>query len=194
MQQTIRETLRQQRQAISKTQKTAHAKELHAQFFSYYAQFLTSSPKKIASYYATEEEISPLWIDETLSKTHELYYPVIHPFKKRKLFFAKPTNIKRLNKYGLQEPLFISENILAPWELDVIIVPLTGFDLKRNRIGMGGGFYDSSLSLCKAFNHTEFIGIAFDEQQFNTFQHQTVAMNDWDIKMDTIITPTRIIC
>lgn len=193
MQQTIRETLRQQRQAISTAKKAAYAKEIYKQFLNYYAQFLTSSPKKIASYYASEEEISPRWIDEMLSQSHQLFYPALHPFKKRQLFFAQKTDIKKHNKYGLQEPLFIAENTLAPWELDVILVPLVGFDLNKNRIGMGGGFYDNSLQFCKVFNRTEFVGIAFDEQQFSGFEHKLVAMNDWDIKMDTIITPTRII-
>ncbi|WHN65661.1 5-formyltetrahydrofolate cyclo-ligase [Cysteiniphilum sp. QT6929] len=193
MQQSIRQALRQQRQAISKTQKTTYAKELQTIFFDYYESLLTSSPKKIASYYASDEEISPRWIDEVLSETHALYYPVLHPFKKRQLFFAKETESKRLNKYHLEEPLFIAKDILAPWELDMIIVPLVGFDSHKNRIGMGGGFYDSSLALCKTFNQTEFVGIAFDEQQFDKFEHKSIAMNDWDIKMDTIITPTRII-
>ncbi|WP_192484058.1 MULTISPECIES: 5-formyltetrahydrofolate cyclo-ligase [Cysteiniphilum] len=193
MQQSIRKTLRRQRQAIPKTQKTAYAKELQRIFFDYYESLLTSSPKKIASYYASDEEVSPRWIDEILSETHALYYPVLHPFKKRQLFFARQTESKRLNKYHLEEPLFIAEDILAPWELDMIIVPLVGFDSHKNRIGMGGGFYDSALALCKTFNQTEFVGIAFDEQQFNAFEHNSIAMNDWDIKMDTIITPTRII-
>ncbi|WP_440615488.1 5-formyltetrahydrofolate cyclo-ligase [Cysteiniphilum sp. 6C5] len=193
MQHITREALRRQRQAIPKTKKAAYAKALHRNFFDYYEYLLTSSPKKIASYYASAEEISPRWIDEILGKTHELYYPALHPFKKRQLFFAKRTKNKRLNKYYLKEPLFIAENILAPWELDLIIVPLVGFDSHKNRIGMGGGFYDSSLALCKAFNNTEFVGIAFDEQQFDEFEHKPIAMNDWDIKMHTIITPTRII-
>ena len=193
MQHTIRQTLREKRQSISKAQRAAYAKELRAQFFSCYAQFLTSSPKKIASYYASDEEISPRWIDEILTSSHELYYPVLHPFKKRHLLFAKQTPLRRYNKYGLEEPMFIVDDTIAPWELDLIIVPLVGFDLHKNRIGMGGGFYDSSLRLCKAFNRTEFVGVAFDEQQFDGFEHKLVAMNDWDIRMDTIITPTRII-
>ena len=193
MQQSIRTTLRRQRQAIPKTKKAVYAKELHRQFFDYYDYLLTSSPKKIASYYPSAEEISPRWIDEILSEAHELYYPALHPFKQRQLFFAKQTKNKRLNKYHLEEPLFIAEDILAPWEIDMIIVPLVGFDSHKNRIGMGCGFYDSSLTLCKSFNQTKFVGIAFDEQQFNEFEHNSIAINDWDIKMDTIITPTRVI-
>ncbi|MDA0910549.1 MAG: hypothetical protein O2809_03195 [Proteobacteria bacterium] len=107
MQQNIRQALRRQRQAIPKTQKTTYAKELQRKFFDYYDYLLTSSPKKIASYYASDEEISPRWIDEILSKTHALYYPGLHPFKKRQLFFAQQTKSKRLNKYHLEEPLLL---------------------------------------------------------------------------------------
>ncbi len=193
MQATICRQLRHKRQAISLAQKQQYAKDLCAQFSRCYADLLKSKAKKIASYYASSEEISPHLIDQELKMQHEIYYPVLHPFKKRKLLFVRESIRHCHNRYGLEEPLFIADKTISPWELDMIIVPLVGFDLAKNRIGMGGGFYDSSLTLCKAFNNTEFVGIAFDEQQFEQSQHHPLAMNEWDIKMDAIITPTRII-
>ena len=31
-------------------------------------------------------------------------------------------------------------------QMDLIFMPLVGFDKNKNRLGMGGGFYDKTLS------------------------------------------------
>ena len=193
MQKIIRKLLCQRRQLIPIQKKRQYAQILCERFLEFYPDLLMSKNKKIASYYAMDQEISPCLIDQSLNVQHEIYYPIIHPFRKQGLFFSRASADYCYNKYGLKEPLFSADKILAPWELDLIIVPLVGFDFFKNRIGMGGGFYDNSLRLCKAFNCTNFVGVAFDEQQFNISQHNLIAMNDWDIKMDIIITPRRII-
>ena len=52
-----------------------------------------------------------------------------------------------VSKYGIPEP----ENGLEiqPKQLDVVFVPLLTFDLKGNRVGYGGGFYDRFLAKCR---------------------------------------------
>ena len=53
----------------------------------------------------------------------------------------------QINTWGIPEPqdgIIIEKNLL-----DVIFVPLLGFDLKGNRLGYGKGFYDRFLAQCK---------------------------------------------
>ena len=66
---------------------------------------------------------------------------------------------------------------------------ILGFDINKNRLGMGGGFYDKSFEFCNSsFSKIILVGIAFDQQHT-----EKIAINSWDIKMDVIITPTKII-
>jgi 5-formyltetrahydrofolate cyclo-ligase len=52
--------------------------------------------------------------------------------------------------------------------LDLVLVPLVGFDARGNRLGMGGGFYDRHFSFLRnrrAWRRPLLIGIAFDVQR-----------------------------
>ena len=66
----------------------------------------------------------------------------------------------------------------------VTVVPLIAFDETRNRIGFGGGYYDRYLSKSDTLS----VGIAFDEQQCEVFEKE-----EFDVPLDMIITPTRIL-
>ena len=67
----------------------------------------------------------------------------------------------------------------------LIIIPGIAFDLNRNRIGHGGGYYDRYLGNHK---YSLMIGLAFECQRVEEIQSEKN-----DIKMDRIITPDRII-
>lgn len=51
------------------------------------------------------------------------------------------------NAWGIPEP--DSGNRVKPNLIDVVFVPLLAFDLKGNRVGYGGGYYDKFLSACR---------------------------------------------
>ncbi|MBK2124300.1 5-formyltetrahydrofolate cyclo-ligase [Fangia hongkongensis] len=184
-----RDMLRKQRQAISSQKKASDEILLLEQFKR---AFPTIKQLNIASYKPSWEEISPLKIDSYLSNDNTLHYPIIHPYRARHLWFAEDTQKWRHNRFGLLEPIINIKNIIAPWELDLVITPLVGFDRHKNRLGMGGGFYDSSFAF---LTHKEIfpkkplmVGIAFDEQALDYIE-----IRPWDIKMDIIITPSQIL-
>lgn len=77
-----------------------------------------------------------------------------------------------------------------PWGLDLIILPLVAFDLSGNRLGMGGGFYDRTLSFKHQRCHwkgPKLIGIAHELQRVDL-----LPVNDWDIPLDAVITEQKL--
>ena len=77
-----------------------------------------------------------------------------------------------------------NEIILTP---SVLLVPLVAFDIKKNRLGYGGGYYDRTIKYLgkkKVFT----IGVAFDEQEI-----EKVPTMQYDEKLDLIVTQTRVI-
>ena len=67
---------------------------------------------------------------------------------------------------------------------DLILVPGVAFDLSGHRLGRGKGFYDRLLANARGVK----CGVAFDEQIV-----KAVAAGTHDIRMDFILTPTRVI-
>jgi len=95
---------------------------------------------------------------------------------------ARLTTELRKGRFGILEPaapVFAKED-----ELDLIIVPGTAFDFSGNRIGRGGGFYDRLLPQYRAVR----TGICFDFQCL-----ETVPAEEHDIRMDWVVTETRIL-
>ncbi len=98
-------------------------------------------------------------------------------------FLIEEGTIFHENKYGIPEPdseLQIPEN-----ELDIVLVPLLGFDKKGHRIGYGGGFYDRFLSKTKP--ECIKIGLSFFEPH-----DIEIAAEPTDIALDYCITPNKI--
>jgi 5-formyltetrahydrofolate cyclo-ligase len=60
-----------------------------------------------------------------------------------KLKFAKMGRYFKKNRFGIEEPIF--SPLLGAHRMDIILMPLVGFDKYKNRLGMGGGFYDKTL-------------------------------------------------
>lgn len=72
-------------------------------------------------------------------------------------------------------------------KIDIVIVPGVTFDIFKNRIGMGGGFYDKFLKDIP--QKTLKIALAFEFQILK----EGLPIEEKDIKVDFIITESRII-
>jgi len=82
------------------------------------------------------------------------------------------------HKYGLTQPNFIEQ--LPTAQLDLCLMPLVGFDLCGNRLGMGGGFYDRYFENNKT---TQLAGIGYQFQQQNR-----LPAHSWDVKINHLFT------
>lgn len=91
-----------------------------------------------------------------------------------------------LHKFGYYESSssdFYNENIL-----DIVIVPAVVFDLEKNRIGFGGGYYDTFLKKIRGGNKKVlFIGICYDFQII-----EKVPVEEHDVVLDFVVSESRI--
>jgi len=76
--------------------------------------------------------------------------------------------------YGIREPK-LALGVVDPSEIDLIIVPGSGFDLQGNRLGYGGGYYDRFFMLINPL--TPKVALAFECQvieQVPTDKHDAI--------------------
>lgn len=184
--QQLRTQLRKERNALSHDAQLRAAKNIVTCLQTDPLAQKIQNASHIALYLSNDGEISPHSLCELFwsQKTH-IYLPTL---KDKSLVFAHYTKetIWKENRFGIKEPL--TEVILQGEELDVVFLPLVGFDLYGGRLGMGGGFYDRTFANKKQNQKPVLIGLAHDCQQV-----ERIPMESWDIPLEAIITPSRII-
>lgn len=152
---------------------------------------LTLTCRHIAAYLAADGELDPHPLIESLwSLGKRVYLPVLVPFTRNRLWFARYTPASRLvhNRYGIPEPA--RAELVRPAALDLVLTPLVAFDDSGHRIGMGGGFYDRTFAFLQARSHWRkplLLGIAYAFQQQ---PHITAA--PWDVPLDAVATETGV--
>jgi len=100
----------------------------------------------------------------------------------------KPEDNMKLNSLGISEPL-PSATLAIP---DILLVPMLAFDLKGNRLGYGGGYYDNTIKSLRAKNNLGskplIIGMAFSGQL-----SKQVHISSTDQPVDWILTEADVI-
>ncbi|MDC9714804.1 MAG: 5-formyltetrahydrofolate cyclo-ligase [Gammaproteobacteria bacterium] len=181
--QTLRQSLRNQRRTLSDHHREAFARQL-LQKVQQVVNF--QEGQKIALYLENDGEISPKHIQNFLEDNEfSIYLPILDD---KSLKFARIGDKFKNNKFGIAEPT--STDILNAEQLDIIFMPLVGFDTQKNRLGMGGGFYDRTLAFKKHQEHNanpKIYGLAFDCQKV-----EKLNAKPWDAPLDVVITPTII--
>jgi len=88
---------------------------------------------------------------------------------------------------GILEPFVTVEAIPSTRMVSLFIVPGLAFDIQRNRIGYGKGYYDRYF-VKQEGKPIYKLALAFDFQIFDQ-----LPVEEYDRKVDEIITPTRVI-
>lgn len=120
---------------------------------------------------------------ETISIIEELLVKkkrvVVPKTIKKAVVFVEITSLDELEKgcFDVLEPKCDCGINLS--EVDLMVVPMVGFDSLKQRIGYGGGYYDSVLDKVDC----QFIGLAYAVQQVENF-----ITDPHDIAMDVILT------
>ena len=137
----LRSTLRQRRQALG-----ADIQRLAAQALTDLGVGIPDWPgaQRIALYLAADGEIDPGPLG-ALAHTQgkQLFLPVIKPDNSLSFAAWLTQDSLLVNRYGIPEPPAHARRCPAT-DLDIIFLPLVGWDARCGRLGMGGGFYDRS--------------------------------------------------
>jgi 5-formyltetrahydrofolate cyclo-ligase len=186
-------------QSLSRTQLRKHLQLLRSHLSSEYIQ--CSSQKisdrllkhplwhgalHIGIYLSIKNEVDTQYLLEAIWKTGKnAYLPRIQD--NHELAFAPYVSETALSRsrFGILEPA-TPIDFCKTADLDLVIVPLLGFDPKCNRLGMGAGHYDRTF----AFLHTEnkppkpiLIGVAYETQKVDSLPAEK-----WDVPLDLIVT------
>ena len=134
-------------------------------------------------------------------KTEVKITKLLELYPKKNFFISKITNSNnremKINKYNKNELILhkfgyyeSSSNDFYDEEiLDVVIVPALAFDSKKNRIGFGGGYYDTFLEkVRKSNNKALFIGVCYDFQIIDN-----IPTEKHDVTLDFVVSESKII-
>jgi 5-formyltetrahydrofolate cyclo-ligase len=145
--------------------------------------------QRIGAYFAVNGEIGldPV-IDHALAAGKQIYLPNLDQKTLRFSPYFREQKM-RINRYRLPEPDVGEEEMLAPERLELVLAPLVVFDAQRNRIGMGGGYYDRSFAFRKdsAIDRPVLIGVAHELQKVERIEPES-----WDVPLDMVVTDQAI--
>ncbi|MEP5568223.1 MAG: 5-formyltetrahydrofolate cyclo-ligase [Halioglobus sp.] len=176
----LRQQLRLRRKAVPQRQRDLAAIGL--------AHNVTAIPgwedaSRVAIYFASDGEADPSLVAKALYLSKRApYLPVIQQDKT--LLFApwEASGELRENHFGIPEPQTTACTAEA---LDIVLMPLVGWGVGGQRLGMGGGYYDRSLATAA---HVIKVGVAFEMQRVDD-----LVTDPWDIRMDFIVTESALI-
>ncbi|MFM2358153.1 MAG: hypothetical protein RLY16_145 [Bacteroidota bacterium] len=137
---------------------------------------------------AQMQEFDPIWVTDYCKFQQpqcKLAYPVIDEkttSNEMQCKYASDETEFVLNRYKIAEP--ISDIIVSPQDLDMVIVPLLCFDQNGFRVGYGKGYYDRLLAQCRS--NCLFIGFSY----FAPVE-KIKDVNQWDIPLHLVITPEK---
>jgi len=199
----LRKQLRARRAAVTATERHAAGRQLARLALRHR---LLARNRRIGFYMPAKHEIDVLpLLRAALRMGATCYLPVV-PRRalasagRHKLWFTrlagKEQSLDRPyaawvnNRYGIPEYLPRGARRVRVRQLDLLFMPLLGFDSQGWRIGMGGGYYDASLAHLREsktrrlrWRRPHLVGVAFSVQEIAS------APNDpWDVRLDAILT------
>jgi 5-formyltetrahydrofolate cyclo-ligase len=184
----LRQSLADQRRALTPPQRIAAAQGLRRSL-EQLPEYLTDA--RVAGYWASHGELPlNLVIPPLAARSQQFLLPVIGKGKRLRFAPWQSGEEVRPNHYGIPEPAAPRE-LLEPFQLDLVLVPLLGFDRRGHRLGHGGGYYDRSFAfLKKQVRPTEplLVGIAYAFQEL-----PQIEAADWDVTLDFVATERELI-
>jgi 5-formyltetrahydrofolate cyclo-ligase len=186
----LRVRLREARRTLSAEQRALAAAGLAHQVGT---SRLFRTSRRVAAYFSADGEIDPAPIlARARAMGKRCYLPVLSRLSWDRLWFAPAASGTQLrpNRFGILEPVVTARELVRAPELDLILLPLVGFDAAGNRLGMGGGFYDKSLAYLGTRTHwrkPHLVGLAYECQRVARLPAAA-----WDIPLTAIATEAAI--
>lgn len=154
-----------------------------AKLFSQHPLFIKS--ENISCYAAIPEEFDtdPL-IQEIWRANKKCYLPVLEEGRILNFALFNEGDTREKNQFSILEPNNTCRKI-PPENLDLVILPLIAFDLAGNRLGTGGGYFDSTFAYVNESTRKKqhLIGLGYTLQQAHEFKS-----DPWDIAVEGVFT------
>ena len=146
---------------------------------------------RIALYAALPTELdTTALIELARERGCRVYLPRIdRPRTGRGMRFLEMTGPLKRNRLGIDEPENAAR-IGARW-LDLVFLPLVGFDRHGLRLGTGGGYYDRAFAFRRfrqAWHAPRLVGLGYAFQEV-----ERIAPAVHDVRMDAVITEEGLI-
>ncbi|MBO0492443.1 5-formyltetrahydrofolate cyclo-ligase [Pseudomonas sp. Marseille-Q1929] len=182
----LRRMLRKARRELSPSEQRKAALGLYRQLAQ---QPLFRRAKHISLYLPTDGEIDPrLLLRAAQRRGKATYLPVLSAWPRTKMVFQRVRPGEKLlpNRFRILEPRVNIGQQRKVWALDLVLLPLVGFDDVGGRLGMGGGFYDRSLAYLarrKSWRKPTLLGLAHECQKV-----ERLAQASWDVPLAGTVT------
>ncbi len=182
----LRRMLRKARRALTPSQQRQAARGLYKQLAQHP---LFRRAKHISLYLPMDGEIDPrLLMRAAQRRGKATYLPVLSAWPRTKMVFqrVRPGEKLKPNRFRIPEPRHNIALQRKVWALDLVLLPLVGFDDVGGRLGMGGGFYDRSLAYLarrKNWRKPTLLGLAHECQKV-----QRLAQASWDVPLQGTVT------
>jgi 5-formyltetrahydrofolate cyclo-ligase len=177
----LRRMLRKARRALTPSQQRQAARGLYKQLAQHP---LFRRAKHISLYLPTDGEIDPrVLLRAAQRRGKATYLPVLSAWPRTKMVFQRirPGEKLKPNRFRILEPRHNLARQRKVWALDLVLLPLVGFDDVGGRLGMGGGFYDRSLAYLarrKNWRKPTLLGLAHECQKV-----ERLAQASWDVPL-----------
>jgi len=185
---TLRASLRARRRAVTPEQRARAARQVARNVDR---AFRLRPGLRVALYASFREELdsAPL-IRLARKRGCRIFLPRIDPRTVSMKFVEAAAGAREsTNRLGIVEP-HGTRAIGARW-LDLVLLPLVGFDERGMRLGMGGGYYDRTFAYRNrhvAWRGPRLVGVAYSFQQV-----PSIARAPHDVALDAVVTEERVI-
>jgi 5-formyltetrahydrofolate cyclo-ligase len=185
----LRKVLRERRAALGAGDRIAAATGL-VEHLDAISEFLTDA--NVAGYWAVAGELPLAAIVGGLRARGQTYFlPIVDDQKRLQFAPWWPGMAIAANRFGIPEPSDTNHAHLAPDAMDVVLVPLLGFDRHGHRLGFGGGYYDRSFAFLRDVERPSkplLVGIGYAAQEV-----EHIEPRDWDVMLDYVATERELV-
>ena len=191
MKKRLREKLLNRRDAIPPDLKSAKESAIEDRLFSL---DVFKKARSILIYVSFRSEVDTRnYLNDIIQLGKKLVLPLVDTrHKVLKLYEINSPDELKPGYMGILEPGVLRYRRCSLKDIDLVIIPGTGFDPKGNRLGYGGGYYDKLLSMeareLAEIDHITTVALAFEEQI-----GEEIPSEPHDIKVDMIVTDERLI-
>ena len=182
----LRTELRARRRAIAAPDRIAAAQDLAQRLLA-----LPDAPASgyVAGYWAMDGEIALHAWQMQLPAGLTYCLPVLAEGDLLGFAAWRPGDPLVTNRFGIPEPDVGRSAMLPPASMALVVMPLVGFDVRCERLGMGGGWYDRTFARSSArpsdakVGRPLLVGAAFEVQRVDA-----LPTAPWDVGLDAVCT------